>query len=61
MLFYLIQRTDCTSCTLAEDIDPTYAQTFREARKAGLEVLAYDCEITPEGITLNTPVPFSFD
>lgn len=61
MLFYLIQRTDCTSVTLADDIDPTYAQTFREARQAGLEVLAYDCKITPKGITLNTPVPFSFD
>ena len=61
MLFYLVQRTDCTSVTLADGIDPTYAQAFRAARKAGLEVLAYTCKITPKGITLNAHVPFSFD
>jgi len=61
MLFYLVQRTDSASVTLAHDIDPTYAEAFRKARKAGLEVLAYDCKITPKGVTLNAPVPFTFD
>lgn len=61
MLFYLVQRTDSASVTLADDIDPTYAEAFRKARKAGLEVLAYDCKITPKGVTLNAPVPFTFD
>ena len=57
VLFYLIQRTDCAEMTLAADIDPTYAAAFAKARNAGVEVLAYDTEISPEAITLGMPVP----
>jgi len=57
VLFYLIQRTDCTEMTLAADIDPTYAAAFAMARNAGVEVLAYDTEISPDAITLGRPLP----
>lgn len=60
MLFYLVQRTDCTRVTLAQEIDPTYASAFRAAQEAGLEVLAYDCAITTGGIALRSPLPFVF-
>lgn len=56
ILFYLIQRTDCTQMTLAADIDPTYAAAFTTAKISGVEVLAYDTTITPEAITLGAPV-----
>ncbi len=56
ILFYLIQRTDCTQMTLAVDIDPTYAAAFATAKISGVEVLAYDTTITPEAITLGAPV-----
>lgn len=58
MLFYLVQRTDVEFVTLAEDIDPTYAAAFDRAQSAGVEVLAYDCEITPDTIVLGKRVPF---
>ncbi|MDO6726891.1 DNA/RNA nuclease SfsA [Cognatishimia sp. 1_MG-2023] len=58
MLFYLVQRTDVEFVTLAEDIDPTYAAAFDRAQSAGVEVLAYDCEITPDAIVLGKRVPF---
>ena len=57
VLFYLIQRTDCAAMCVAADIDPTYAQAFAEARAAGVEVMAYDTKITPEGIEIGTPQP----
>jgi sugar fermentation stimulation protein A len=57
VLFYLIQRTDCTSLAVAADIDPVYADTFAQARAAGVEVIAYDTVITPEQITMGRPVP----
>lgn len=57
VLFYLVQRTDCTAVTVAADIDPTYANALMMARVHGLEVLAYDCAITPEEITLNRALP----
>jgi sugar fermentation stimulation protein A len=58
LMFYLVQRTDADHVTLAEDIDPTYAAAFDAARAAGVEVLAYDCQISPQSITLGKPLPF---
>ena len=58
LMYYLVQRTDADHVTLAEDIDPTYAAAFDAARAAGVEVLAYDCQISPQSITLGKPLPF---
>ncbi len=57
VLFYLIQRTDCTAMTVATDIDRDYASAFLMARISGVEAIAYDCGITPEGISIRKPVP----
>ena len=56
MMFYLVQRTDCTTMTLASDIDPGYAGAFADARAAGVEVLACACHITPERVALGPSV-----
>ena len=56
VMFYLIQRTDAHGFRLAEDIDPAYAAAFAAARAAGVEVLAYDTAISPEGVELGGPV-----
>lgn len=58
ILLYLIQRTDCTSCCVADDIDPTYAAAMAKATKKGLEVLCFGTHITPEQITLGAAVPY---
>jgi sugar fermentation stimulation protein A len=36
----------------AEEIDPAYAAALREAVRAGVEVLAYGAQITPQEIRL---------
>jgi len=56
VMFYLVQRTDAAVFRLAADIDPTYAGAFAEARAAGVEALAYDTKITPEGVVLGQRV-----
>ena len=56
VMLFLIQRSDCTSFSVAEDIDPTYAETLSAANKAGVEVLVYDCTVTDEEIKLRGPV-----
>lgn len=58
VMFYLVQRTDCTALTLAMDIDGTYANAFRDARAVGVEVMAFDCAISPKGVDLRGPVQF---
>lgn len=57
MVFFLVQRTDCTRVSIAADIDPTYAAAFATARAAGVEVIAYDCTINPDGVALRNRLP----
>lgn len=58
VMFYLVQRTDCTAVTLAGDIDPAYKAAFDHAAEAGVIVLAHACRIDPTGITLGDPILF---
>ena len=52
VMLYLIQRTDAQAFALAADIDPAYAAAFEAARDAGVEALAFDTVISPEGVAL---------
>lgn len=56
VMFYIAQRADCTHFCLAEDIDPRYAQAFRAARDAGVEVIAYACDLSPTEIRVSRPL-----
>ncbi|MCZ4280593.1 DNA/RNA nuclease SfsA [Kiloniella laminariae] len=59
VMFYLAQRSDCTDFATANDIDPVYAAALKQAIKRGVEVLAYGCQVTPEGIFLDKPLVVS--
>ncbi|MDU8927631.1 DNA/RNA nuclease SfsA [Alisedimentitalea sp. MJ-SS2] len=58
VMLYLVQRTDSDRVSIAGDIDPAYAEGLIAARQAGVEVMAFDCRITPEEITLGKALPF---
>ncbi|MAY87104.1 MAG: DNA/RNA nuclease SfsA [Pseudooceanicola sp.] len=57
MLFYLVQRTDCTRFDLARDIDPGYAAACAAARRENVEILCYATRIDPSGVQLGTALP----
>jgi sugar fermentation stimulation protein A len=57
VMFYLVQRPDCTHVKIAADIDPAYEAGLRRAVELGVEALCYDCEITPEGIAVARRLP----
>lgn len=57
VMVYLIQRKDAERFALAADIDPRYAGAFTQARAAGVEAIAYACELSPEEITIARSVP----
>jgi sugar fermentation stimulation protein A len=55
-MMFLIQRGDAETFSLARDIDPNYGFAFDMARAAGVEMLAYRCAISPDGISVANPV-----
>jgi len=57
VMLYLIQRTDATSFSIAGDIDVKYGRAFEDVHQQGVEMLAYDCKITPEKIIIGRKIP----
>ena len=57
-IFYLIQREDCKSFKIADDIDQEYAIAFNEALKNGVNILCYDCKLSYEEIILNNQINY---
>lgn len=53
VMIYLVQRPDAEAFDIAGDIDPNYAKAAAEAAGAGVEMLAYRCDLTPEGIRVD--------
>jgi sugar fermentation stimulation protein A len=58
VMLFVIQRTDCSAFAAAADLDRAYAAGLDAAARAGVEVLCYDCDITPAGIRLNRRLPW---
>lgn len=52
VMFYLVQRTDCSRFRLARDVDRRYADAFARATEAGVEVLCYDTLIDTGSVAL---------
>lgn len=59
VMVYLVQRADCEFFRPAADIDPTYADTLKAAHAAGVEVLCYQCSLSPTAIEVEGPLPYS--
>jgi sugar fermentation stimulation protein A len=54
---YIIQIPSAERFAVARDIDKEYAAAFDRARRRGVEMLAWRCAITVEGIDITAPVP----
>ena len=57
-ILYLIQREDCKSFKIANDIDREYKTAFNEALKNGVKMLCYDCKVSDEEIKLNNQISY---
>jgi len=57
VMVYLVQRSDTKSFALAGDLDPKYLAAFARARAAGVEALAYDCDVRTDGISVAKRLP----
>ena len=57
-ILYLVQREDCRSFRIAQDIDEEYKITFNKALKNGVKILCYDCKLNNEEIKLNNQINY---
>lgn len=57
VMVYLIQRGDAETFSLAREIDPAYGAAYDEAMKAGVEAIAYSCELTTDGLEISRRIP----
>jgi sugar fermentation stimulation protein A len=55
---FVIQRTDCAAFAACADLDPAYAAALARAHAAGVEVLAYACDIGEREIRLARRLPW---
>lgn len=57
VMLYCVARADAEVVQPADAIDPTYGETLRKALDAGVEAIAYRCEVRPTGLVLGDRLP----
>lgn len=55
-VLFVIQMDGVNYLHPNDGTDPAFGKALRDAHSAGVQVLAYDCKVTPSSITLHTPV-----
>lgn len=56
VMFYVINREDVDTFAPAAEIDPTYAKLLKDAKSAGVEILAYQSVLTPKEVKLTKKI-----
>lgn len=56
-LLFVIQMTGIQSFAPNWDTQPAFGSALQEAARAGVQILAYDCQVRPDDIVLDQPVP----
>jgi sugar fermentation stimulation protein A len=56
VLFFCVQLTGAERAEIATNIDPVYAETMAQAVAAGVQVIAWRAALSPEEITLESPI-----
>lgn len=56
-VLFVIQMADVQYLHPNDGTDPAFGNALREAADAGVTVLAMDCDVTPDSMTVRTPVP----
>ncbi len=55
-ILFVIQMADVRYLHPNDTTDPAFGQALREADDAGVQILAYDCTVTPDSMTVCKPV-----
>ncbi|MGZ3787195.1 MAG: DNA/RNA nuclease SfsA [Bacteriovorax sp.] len=50
VMLFIVQREDCHTFKIENQIDPEYCRLLKDVMSAGVEVLVYQCKLSPEEI-----------
>lgn len=56
-VFFVLQMEGMRSFSPNDETHPAFGQALRSAAAAGVAVLAYECRVTPDSLTITRPVP----
>lgn len=56
-VLFLVQMSGMKYFTPNEKTDPAFSETLRLAQSCGVEILCYECKVTPDSLTLGKKVP----
>lgn len=56
-IVFVIQMEGVSRFEPNDETHPAFGNALRDAREKGVSVLAYDCKVTKDGMTLGQPVP----
>ncbi|QPJ66606.1 MAG: DNA/RNA nuclease SfsA [Candidatus Nitrohelix vancouverensis] len=54
---FVSQRSDACKVVPQDDVDPRFGEALRDAAKAGVQLLAYNCKVTNSTVTLDRAIP----
>ena len=55
-LFFVVQMEGMRSVAPNDETHPAFGKALREAAESGVQVLAYDCAVTPDSLAIRAPV-----
>lgn len=53
VMLFIVQREDCNAFKIENSIDPVYCQLLKDSIDFGVEVLVYQCKLSPEEIIVH--------
>lgn len=56
-VLFVIQMENVSYLHPNDETDPVFGQALREAAKAGVQILAMDCSVTQNSMTIHQPIP----
>jgi len=57
-IFFLVQREDVNKFHPAKEIDPKYYQLLKSAKKAGVDIHVYQCQLNTSGVEVSHRIPY---
>lgn len=59
-ILFVVQMEGAKDVAPNDVTHPQFGEALVKAAKAGVNILAYDCLVTPDSLIINNPIPFRF-